>query len=601
MLENLARILRLFDRSERRQAYWLLGTVVGMALMETLGVASIAPFMAIVANPSLIHSNVWLARVYGATGSLGDHRFLFFVGLAVLLMLALSNAISAATTFYMYRFAYMREHTISTRLLEQYLGRPYAFFLRRNTAELSKNMLSEVFRFVLGVLVPMANVIARAIVALFLIGLLLWINPMLATIVALSLGGAYGVIYFVIRRRLGRIGIEQSELSAQRYKVANEALTGIKDIKVLGREQAFLSRYARYSQAYSRRLAASQTVAQVPRYALETVAFGGIVLIVLYLLGTKHDLSQALPLMALYAFAGYRLMPALQQIFNGLSLIKFNLAALTAIEADLQTIAGDWRLGQQGADPTSLACARTIEMRHVSFAYAEGGRSAVKRMNLVIHANTTVGLVGTTGSGKTTVADLLLGLLTPSEGEIQIDGVALDEANIRQWQNGIGYIPQHIFLSDDSVAANIAFGVPPDEIDHQAVERAARMANLHDFIATDLAQGYATEIGERGVRLSGGQRQRIGIARALYHDPKVLVMDEATSAMDNSTERAVMEAIHGLGSSKTIIMIAHRLTTVQRCDRIFLFNEGRLVASGRYDELLDSSAAFRRLAGSTGR
>ncbi|MHB1530445.1 MAG: ABC transporter ATP-binding protein [Acidiferrobacteraceae bacterium] len=569
-----------------------------MAFMETVGVASIAPFMAIVSNPNVIHSNHVLAGIYQLLGAPGERRFLFLVGIAVLLILALSNVISAITTFFMYRFVYMQEHTLSTRLFESYLQRPYAFFLERNTADLTKNMLSEVYRMAAGVLVPMTNVIARSTMVLFVVALLLVVNPILATVVAVTLGGAYGLIYYGVHRRMGRMGAEQSVLSGRRYKIANEALAGIKDIKVLGRESAFLDQYARYSRDYSHRLATSQTIAQVPRYALETVAFGGIVLIVLYLLGTQHDVSQVLPLIALYAFAGYRLMPALQQIFSGLALIKFHMAAVDTIEVDLDV------LGCHGSSKATIPyakifpCTRSIEFKDVSFSYRAAKQDAVSNVTLTIKANSVVGFVGTTGSGKTTVVDLLLGLLTASSGEILVDGVLLGIPNVRAWQNSIGYIPQHIFLADDTIAANIALGVPSSDIDFAAVERAARTANLHHFIVSDLLHGYATEIGDRGVRLSGGQRQRLGIARALYHNPPVLVMDEATSAMDNTTEAAVMDAIHELGHSKTIVMVAHRLSTVKHCDCIFMFHEGKLLDSGRFAELLETSTAFRRLAGS---
>ena len=594
---NLWRVLGLLDKPERRQAYWLLLSVGGMAFMETVGVASIAPFMAVVANPSVIHSQHLLSSLYQMLGAPGDHRFLMLMGVAVLCLLAVSNTISGLTTFYLYRFACLREHTLSTRLLHQYLGQPYPFFLRRNTSELSKNMLSETTRFVTGILIPLSQVVARATVSVFMIGLLVFVNPVLALMVSLTLGGAYGGIYTLIRRRLGRLGVQQTHLATDRFRYASEALAGIKDLKVLGRERTYLDSYSASSRAYSSSLALSQTISQVPRYALETVAFGGIVLIVLYLVGIKHDLSQALPLIALYAFTGYRLMPALHQVFSGLTLVRFNLAALDTLERDLRTLGTVPPLLHPASNAPRMLCQQGICIDGISFTYPGARRQTLGDISIHIAARTMVGFVGTTGSGKTTLADIVLGLLVPDEGSIWIDGVRLDTEHVRSWQNNVGYVPQHIFLSDDSVAANIALGTPASQVNREALERAARMADLHEFVVKDLPLGYATKIGERGVRLSGGQRQRIGVARALYHDPQVLVLDEATSAMDNNTERTVMQALHRIGQSTTVIIIAHRLTTVQGCEQIFMFHEGGLIGAGRYDELLRSSSAFRKLVG----
>jgi ABC-type multidrug transport system fused ATPase/permease subunit len=243
-----------------------------------------------------------------------------------------------------------------------------------------------------------------------------------------------------------------------------------------------------------------------------------------------------------------------------------------------------------------LRLTERLELEGMRYAYPKSERGALDGLDLAIDARTTVGIVGGTGAGKTTTVDVILGLLAPQAGELRVDGVPVTEANRRGWQNAIGYVPQSIFLTDDSVAANIAFGLPADEIDHAAVERAAKIAELHNFVMDELPEGYATQVGERGVRLSGGQRQRIGIARALYHDPDVLILDEATSALDNLTEKAVMDAVHNLGHAKTIILIAHRLSTVRDCDMIFMLERGRVVARGSYDELLESSQKFRAMA-----
>jgi ABC-type multidrug transport system fused ATPase/permease subunit len=307
------------------------------------------------------------------------------------------------------------------------------------------------------------------------------------------------------------------------------------------------------------------------------------------------SLGTILPLLAVYAFAGLRLLPAMQLVYQEVTAIRFNQPALVALHRDITEIRAREATVVE-ADPTPVPLRERLELIDVHFSYPLAERKALQGLTLSIPARTTVGIVGGTGAGKTTAVDLMLGLLTVQEGTLAVDGKPITAKNMRAWQDNIGYVPQAIFLTDDTVAANIAFGIQPEQVDRAAVERAARIAELHDFVTGELPQGYDTLVGERGIRLSGGQRQRIGIARALYHDPDVLIMDEATSALDNLTEKAVMDAVHNLGHAKTIVLIAHRLTTVQACDTIFMLEHGRLIAQGSYDELLDSSRKFRAMA-----
>jgi ABC-type multidrug transport system fused ATPase/permease subunit len=315
---------------------------------------------------------------------------------------------------------------------------------------------------------------------------------------------------------------------------------------------------------------------------------------VLYLIAQSGSFASALPTIALYAFAGYRLMPALQAIYSAVTQLRFAGPALDALHADLMSL--------QPAHPNfnqeAITLKQAITLNQIQFRYPNAPQPALKKLSLTIPAKSTVGLVGATGSGKTTTVDLILGLLEAQQGTLDVDGQAITEHNRRSWQRAIGYVPQQIYLADDTVAANIAFGLDAKDIDQSAVERAARIANLHEFVINELPQQYQTSVGERGVRLSGGQRQRIGIARALYHSPQVLILDEATSALDNLTEQAVMEAVHNLGHEITIILIAHRLSTVKACDTIFLLEKGELKAQGTFDELTHANEKFRAMAAS---
>jgi ABC-type multidrug transport system fused ATPase/permease subunit len=594
MFETTRKAFALLSSREKRQIKWLFLATVVMALVEAAGIASVMPFMAVVANPEIMQTNRGLNGLYTILGQPDPRSFQLVLGILVLVALALANAFSAFTTWLLMRFAFLSGHSLSERLLARYLSQPYAFFLNRNTAELGKNVLAEAHRFVTGVLLPAIRMFSKGIVAVTILLLLLLADPMLALIVSTVLGGAYLTIYGLSRKRLGRIGRDSVTLSAARFRSANEALGGVKDLKLLGRESTLLARYAEVSHRFAMVEASSEVVSMLPRYALETLAFGGIIIIVLSLLGMHHSVATILPLVALYALAGYRLMPALQQVYLGMSKLRYNAAVIDVLYCDL--LESGRAAAAINGTPGSVDLREKIQLRDLSFSYPGNSTAVLNKVNLAIPANRTIGIVGTTGSGKTTLIDIILGLLTPTQGDMYVDEIQIDAGNVRNWQRNIGYVPQVIYLSDDTIAHNIAFGIPGDEIDREAVARAARVANLHDFVVNDLPTGYDTVVGERGVRLSGGQRQRIGIARALYHDPNVLVLDEATSALDGTTESAIMEAIHRLTHKKTIVLVAHRLTTVRECDVVYLLEGGRIVDQGPFDRLLVANELFRSMA-----
>jgi ATP-binding cassette subfamily C protein len=381
----------------------------------------------------------------------------------------------------------------------------------------------------------------------------------------------------------------------------SEAFGGIKEVKLRGKEDAFLEQYNAPSKWYSRYQARYRVIKQAPRYVLEAVAFGGIILIAVYLIAVQESIQQVIPMLGLYAFAGYRLMPALQQAFKGIASARFNIAALKTLHRDLEERADATARrvsanGETGATGAPLTLNDRLVLDDVSFRYPGAKEPAITNLSLEIPAHTTVGFVGKTGSGKTTTVDLILGLLRPQEGVIAADGTALRGEAIRRWQQSVGYVPQQIYLADDTVARNIAFGVPEEEIDMEQVRDAARRAHIFDFVEEELPVRWDTVVGERGVKLSGGQRQRIGIARALYHRPSVLVFDEATSALDQATEASVMEAIYALDDNHTILMIAHRLSTVRRADNIVMLERGRKVGEGTYNELAHRHGKFRSMA-----
>jgi len=593
-LQIIRNLVRLLSLHERRQVLLLVPLLAFTALVEVLGVASILPFMALVADPAVAHENRWLSHFYEMGGFADERSFLVAVGILMFLFIVGSNALTALNTWAVLRFSWMRNHTIAMRLLRDYLGKPYLFFLERHSADLGKNLLAEVQQAVAGTLVPSMRIAARGVAAVAVLAMLFFIEPLLALITATVLGGAYGLIFLAIRRRQRRLGQERLRANQNRFETLAEAFGGIKEVKLLGRERAVVRRFAGPSYRFAANTASNAVAAQLPRFALEAVAFGGIVLMVLYLLESGQDLGTIIPIVGLYTFAGYRLMPSLQQVFHGLTTIRFNAAALETLLADLS--ADSPGLPARG-DGEPLPLRQEIRFRGVGFRFPTAARPLFQDLDLQIPAGSSVAFVGATGAGKSTAADLLLGLLQPDSGAVEVDGVALDDPEtVRRWQRNLGYVPQSIFLADDTVARNIAFGLSDEEIDGEAVRRAARAAQIDDFIRREMPDGYDTLVGERGIRLSGGQRQRVGIARALYHDPQVLIFDEATSALDGVTEDRVLRAIQEIAEERTVIMIAHRLATVRKSDRIFLLAGGEVVAQGPYEELLSVSPEFRSLA-----
>lgn len=567
--------------------------------------------MSVLGNPNVVETNRWLNMAYTRLGFTEPKSFLFFLGLVVFFTLVLSIVFKALTQYALLRFTHMRNYSLSCRLFQGYLGRPYTWFLNRHSADLGKSVLSEVQQVIANVLIPAMQLLAHGTVALFLIILLIAVDPILALIMALILCGAYFLIYMTIRKYLSRIGTDRVAANQERFQVAQEALGGIKEVKIFGREAAFFSRFTGPARRFAKHQANSQVASQMPRYLLEIVAFGGILMIALYLFRSHEQFSRVLPLLAVYAFAGYRLIPALQNVYQQLTKLRFGLPALDILYSDLMEIRSNEPVIKDPDQP-ALAPQTAVTLNNIHFTYPGAQTPVLKGISLHIPVNSAIGLVGATGSGKTTTVDIILGLLSPQSGQLLVDGKPIfhnpdqpsaarpNQQSLRSWQRALGYVPQHIYLSDDTVAANIAFGIPPKEIDMEAVIRAATIAELHRFVTRELPKGYETVVGERGVRLSGGERQRVGIARALYHDPPVLILDEATSSLDNVTEKYVIQAIKRMKGKRTIILIAHRLTTVRDCDTIVLLDHGEIKAQGPYDDLVANNEQFRNMAAGVG-
>ncbi len=588
----------LFIPHERSMFFGLVLMMVLVAIAEVFGISLFLVLLRVLSDPQQIFDNSYLKWGYETFGFQTNFGFQAGLSVAVLLVMAFSLLIKAAGSYATIRFATMRGYSISSRLLEAYLHQPYAWFLEKNSADVTKSVLNEVHMIVNGVIGSGARMVANLILATMVIGFLVFVDIVVAVLAASLLGGAYIGIYVWLRKKLLVVGRTQLEANQGRFRLTNEATGGFKEVKLMSLEQPYVDRFRDPARSFARAAALSQIMNQAPRFALEgltyAVLFGAILIL---LVRNDGNLAAAVPTLGVFGISTMRLLPAMQQVYAAFAMIRSNKPILDHIHKEYTeaVVHVSSRPGETPHD-TNIPLTDELMLDEISFKYESSNRPAVKNLTLKIPALNTIGIVGGTGAGKTTVVDVILGLLPVDSGDILVDGQKLTADNMHLWRRSIGYVPQSIYLTDSTVAQNIAFGVPAEAIDMEAVERAARTAALHDFVMNEMPYQYDTIVGERGVRLSGGQRQRIGIARALYRDPSLLILDEATSALDNLTERAVMDAVQRIRNTKTVIMIAHRLSTIRNCDQIFLLEHGSLKAAGTYDELISESETFRDMA-----
>jgi ABC-type multidrug transport system fused ATPase/permease subunit len=581
------KLLFLLDAKERKSAFLLLILILNMAFLDALGVASILPFMTVITNPDIIDTNLYLNKAFEYSKLFGvetKQDFLFASGIIVFLLFVTSLIFKGLTIYFQTRFAVMRNYSISSRLMESYLRQPYSFFLRRHSAELGKNILTEVNKVVGAGIKPLIELITKTIVTLAIIALLIFANPKLTIIIGLTLILSYSLIYKILSIYIIKIGKKNFNNNQLQFLAINEAFNAIKEIKLGQFEKVYLKQFTKPARTIAEDQSILACIGMMPRFALELMAFGGILLIIIYIIGeTNSSLSDIIPLLSLYVFAAYRLMPAMQNIYGSITKLTFVHESLEALVNDFKNL----KIKSQIIPSEDITFKKSIILKDVHFQYEKTSKSLIKNINLEIPCNTTVGIIGPTGSGKTTLVDLILGLLEIKKGTLEIDGKIITNRNLLSWQKFIGYVPQNIYLSDDTVAANIAFGVKSENINFQMIKQAAKIANLDDFVEENLPEKYQTTIGERGVRLSGGQIQRIGIARALYTQPKLLIFDEATSALDVDTEKLVMEAVNNIRNKVTVILIAHRLDTVKECDIVYKLDQGRIIKKGKPHQIIN--------------
>jgi HlyD family secretion protein len=487
---------------------------------------------------------------------------------------------------------------LADRLYTHYLKQDWLFHASGSSAQLTKQISNESLRVTQGILVPFVHLNSNAVFVTFMSISIFIFDPMVAIVGFVIFTLSYYSIFKIVSHTLLKNGRSISEMYEQRFRLMNEGFGGIKDVLLLGRDNHFIDRFYKTGVIFANSQGVNSALSHAPRYFMELVAFGSMISLILYLfINYDGDLSLILPILSVYAIAGIKLLPAFQQIYNSFATIEGNIAGFEAVHQDLidsSKIKSVTNKKEEGY----LSLKKQISLENISFTYPGKGVPVLNKMNISIPVKKVIGIVGPSGSGKSTIVDMLLGLIEPQEGLLKVDEEIINIQNRRAWQNSIGFVAQAIFLSEGTIAENIAFGLSEDQINLKNVHNALQLANLDEFVQ-GLKNGVHTKVGERGVQLSGGQRQRIGIARALYHKAEVLIFDEATSSLDGLTEKMIMQAVHKFSGEKTIIMIAHRLKTIEKCDQIFFIDNGAVADQGTFQELIETNVKFKNMANHT--
>lgn len=593
LLALLKKVISILDNKEKRFFYYLSFAFFFVAIIETFGVVLIIPFIEIASNPEIINTNYQLSLINDFFQFNNTNSFILFLGISYFFYLIFSQTFKAVIMYLQLRYTFSLESSISKRLLESYLRQTYSWFLDKHSGDMGKGILSEVAETIHYSLNPLLGMISQLFLTILLIILIVLVNPLVALITLLFLLVLNLLIFNKVKNWIKLIGINKVRHNERRYKTVVEAFGAIKEIKLSGIEKVYSNKFSSAANDFSTANSNVQIVSILPKYLLEALSFGFLILFILYNLSLGNNLTEVLPILSMFAFAALRLIPAFQQIFSSLNKINYSTKGLDDI---LYRLNENKNLEISKKTNNSLQIKNKIEINNLNFIYPNSNRVALNKINLSIKSGKKIGIVGSTGSGKTTLVDILLGLLKPTSGEIFVDGSEISKLGLREWQNSIGYVPQNIFLSDKTIAENIAFGLSLDQLNIEQVKKVCKIASLDNFINEELEKNYFTEVGERGIRLSGGQRQRIGIARALYNNPSLLVLDEATSALDNLTEKLIIESIANHSKNITTIIIAHRLNTIKNCDCIYYLENGKIKSYGTYEELILKSEEFKKLA-----
>ena len=573
-MTNLIKKLNfVFTKHQKWKLLGILFVITIGALLELAGVSIILPFVNTILDVASIKENILLNWLYIKLGFKETRYFIVFLAVMIILVYLVKNAFLAYMYKVQYQFTFENQRKLSAKMMECYIRQPYSYHLTHGSGEMIQNITNDAAMF-FAVVLGATQFLTETIVCFVLILFLLMQDVSITVGVAVVMLIFLAIYFGVLKKKIQRLGIQYRKNNADMNKHIIEGFGGIKEVKVLDREDYFVKAYDLSYKEYADCFTKFQVYSVLPRPLMEAVCITGLMLVVAMKISSGVNMSYFVPTLSVFVVAAFRMLPSFSRITSHLSTIVFNKSAVDSVYRDLLEINSLVKEEDNEKGNSLLKFEDEIRVENLSFTYPNSSQTVINSINMSIKKHEAIGLIGPSGQGKTTLADILLGVLIPSKGRILMDGVDIS-TNIKEWHKKLGYIPQNIFLSDDTIRRNIAYGIDDDKIDEKRIWRAVEEAQLKNFI-DGLEKGINTEVGERGVRLSGGQRQRIGIARALYNNPDILVLDEATSALDNDTEKAVMDAINQLQGNKTLIIIAHRLTTIKNCDAVYEVSQGNV-------------------------
>jgi len=558
-------ILQISDKQDKRKIFFLFLLILTSGITEVLGIASVAPFIGLISSPELIYENIYLSSIYDLLGMSSAKEFILFSGFFSIIAILISNSIQLFSFIKITHFSQYHGSKLSNILFSKYLYSNYEFIIENNPSELVKNVVEEVKRVVGGVILESLLMISKFFILLFTFSLLIFVDIFNSFAIFLIFGGVYFFIFKALRKKIALIGNKIIEANSKAFKFSFEAIGGFKNVRLSQAEDFFIDRFSESTYAQARFNAIHATIGILPKYIMEFLSFGIIIIIIILMYSSGRETSYILPIISIFVMAGYRLLPAIQQIYVSLSNIRFNLPMFNIIFNELTEESHYENLSHSYEN---ISLDEKIEFRDISFSYPNSNSKIFDSLTVEFPANKIIGIVGETGSGKTTLIDLISGLLPIQSGEFLVDEKKIRNSNLKSWRKKIGYVPQSIYLSDDTVLKNIAFGCPEKEINERLIQDAVKMAGLEKFTKNS-ALGLNTKVGDRGANLSGGQIQRIGIARALYKNPEIIIFDESTSALDQKTEEIIIRTIKKLSRFKTIFLIAHKESMINICDCVF--------------------------------
>jgi len=596
MLDSIKKIYNLLPKKDHYKIALLFFLMILASLIELLGVGMVPAFIISVADSNVVFDTPYVGEALNYIGITTSRDLVIFGAIALIVIYIFKNIYLLIFNYWKSLFIKNRGVYLQNRIFKAYLTAPYTFYIQQNSSILLRNVTGEVGKIISGTLTPLLDVSLKILMSIFIVGALLIFEPFITVVTIIVLGGGGYLFLKITRIKMNEAGTRDREARGDKNKAVLQGLGAFKDTRVLNREKLFLKQYDKFAKISVKANIYRSIISSLPKHIIEVLMVSGILAITLIMVLEGRPFSVIIPILTLFGVSAIKLMPIFSTVIKEVNNMRYNSASVYAITDDLKLLENDYKDFREKIlnDTNRIELNNQIELKNVSFSYPNSSEQAINDVSITIPKGKAVAFVGSSGAGKTTLVDLILGLLEPQKGTLEVDGYDVNK-NIRGWMKNIGYIPQSIYLLDDRIWKNIAFGIPRSEVNAVKLRQAIKAAQLEEIIGR-LPKGLQTKIGDRGMRLSGGQQQRVGIARALYNNPQVLVMDEATSALDNITEKFVIDAIEHLRGDRTIIMIAHRLTTVRNCDVIYMMSEGKVIAQGTYDQLLENNKEFREMS-----